>query len=271
MMKIANWMVLSLLALAAQAGAAQAGGPNVVKVTATDYAFEMPASLPAGPTRFDLTDAAPRLHHLTLVKLEQGKTLQDFTALPPGPPPSWAIFMGGPNAPRPHGGQTHDIVDLVPGNYAVICLIPDPDGKPHMMKGMVKALTVTPAAETRRMPAADLTLTLSNYAFSFSAPPAAGKQTWRVINHANQFHEAVIFRLEPGRTGEDIAQWVGGGMKGPPPGTPVAGVSPMSPSRDNVLMVDLSPGDYALLCFLPDAGNAKPHAMLGMIRNFKVL
>ena len=154
---------------------------------------------------------------MTIVKLEQGKTLSDFTTLPPGPFPAWAVFMGGPNTPLPHGGQDEDAVDLSPGHYAVICVIPGPDGKPHMIKGMVKALTVTPSKQARTMPKSDLTLTLINYHFAFSTPPTTGQHAIRIVNDGTQPHEAVMFRLQPGKTGEDIAHWVVTGMQGPSP------------------------------------------------------
>jgi len=258
-----------LLPTAAHAKAA--GEPNVVNVVAKEYQFQMPDTLPAGPTRFHLTDEGNQLHHVTLVKLEQGKTLADFTSLPPGPFPAWAVFMGGPNVPTPKGGQVDDIVDLSPGNYAVICIIPGPDGKPHMMNGMVKALTVTAASESRKMPVGDLTLTLTNYKFTFSKTPTAGKHVIRVVNKGTQIHEAVIFRLDAKKTGEDIFKWVGGGMQGPPPAAPVGGISPESPGKRNLLIVNLVPGNYALLCFVPDAKDGNPHAAHGMIHDFKVM
>jgi len=253
------------------AHAATAAGPNVVNVVAREYRFELPDTLPAGPTLFHLTDAGNQLHHMTIVKFGQGKTLADFSALPPGPFPAWVEFIGGPNTPTPHGGQDEDIVDLSPGNYAVLCLIPGPDGKPHVADGMIKSLTVTDASDMRNMPDDDLTLTLSNYKFAFSKPLTAGKHVIRVVNDGSQIHEAVMFRLAAGKTGADIFKWVGDGMQGPPPAAPVAGISPESPGKYNLLPLDLLPGDYALLCFLPDAMDGNPHAAHGMIYDFKVI
>lgn len=220
---------ISLLALIAYIGgekgmepsateAKMTAKPNVVNVVATEYQFEMPDSVPAGPTLFHFTNEGKQLHHMTIVKLEDGKTIADLTALPPGPPPAWVVFMGGPNAPLPKGGQVDDVVDLSPGNNAVICIIQDPDGKPHMMKGMVKALTMTPSTRARKMPASDLTLTLTNYAFTFSESPTQGRHAIRVVNHGTQPHEAELFRVETGKTGGDNAKGVATGMSGPPPG-----------------------------------------------------
>ena len=73
--------------LPSAANAASSTGPNVVNVVAKEYQYEMPDSIPAGPTLFHLTDEGNELHHMTIVKFEQGKTLADFKALPPGPPP----------------------------------------------------------------------------------------------------------------------------------------------------------------------------------------
>ena len=247
-----------------------AAGPNVVDVVAREYRYEMPDTLPAGPTLFHFTDDGKLLHHMTIVKLEHGKTLSDFTALPAGPLPAWAVLMGGPNTPMPRGGESEAIVDLPPGNYAVICVIPDAAGKPHMMKGMVKGLTVTPSTEAHTIPASDLTLTLTDYKFSFSRPPTAGRHIVRIVNDGTQPHEAVMFRLEAGKKGEDIANWVSAGMQGPPPGSPITGISAEAPGKENTLLLNLSPGTYALLCFMPDAKDGKPHAMHGMIHNFKI-
>jgi len=258
------------MALLPPSAHAAKAGPNVVNVITKEYGFEMPSSIPAGPTLFHLTDEGKELHHLTLVKLNQGKTLTDFTSLPPGPFPKWAVFMGGPNTPTPQHGYVEDVVNLTPGHYAALCVIPDSKGKPHMMDGMVKALTVTPSKEKRAMPAADLTLTLASYSFKFSKPVTAGKHIVRIINHGDQPHEAVIFQLAPGKRGEDIADWVTKGMQGPPPGAPVAGITAEAPKHSNTLIMDLKPGEYAVMCFMPDAKDGKPHIAHGMIYNFKV-
>lgn len=282
MRKAWNFALVSLFATSAYisgeqvllpptAHAKTSAGPNVVNVVAKEYQYDMPDTLPAGPTLFRLTNEGNQIHQVTLVKLEQGKSFTDFTSLPPGPFPAWAVFMGGPNAPTPRGGHVDDIVDLLPGHYAVICLVPGPDGKPHMMSGMVKKLTVRKADEVRNMPVGDLTLTLTNYKFTFSKPLTAGKHVIRVVNKGSQAHEAVMFRLEAGKTGVDIFKWVDGGMQGRPPGTPVGGIGPEAPRKKNMLLVDLAPGKYALLCFMPDVKDGKPHALHGMIYDFKVM
>lgn len=263
---VTSWALLSSVGAHADAS----NGSNVVNVVAKEMQFEMPDSIPAGPTLFHFTNAGDQLHHVTLVKLEQEKTLADFTALPEGPMPEWAVFFGGPNTPMPQGGTDEVAVDLVPGNYAVVCVIPDSDGAPHMVKGMAKALTVTPSSKQAALPKADVTLTLDDYVFNLSVPLTPGKRIIEIVNASDQPHEAEIFQMSPGKTGTDMARWVEEGMQGPPPGAPVAGITPMSPGKKNVLFLDLKAGNYALLCFMPDAKDGKLHVAHGMIFDFKV-
>jgi hypothetical protein len=263
-------VVSSCALLLSQGAIAASSGPNVVNVTAKEYSYDMPKSIPAGPTLFHFTDAGNQLHHLTLIKLGAGKTVKDFVSLPPGPMPSWATFVGGPNVPVPHGGTSDDAIDLAPGNYAAVCLVPGPDGKPHMMDGMAQGLKVVPSSHKGHMPKSDVTLTLNDYMFTFSRPLTAGKHIVKVVNHAKQPHEATLFKMAPGKKGEDMANWVTTGMKGPPPGAPATGISPESPGEKNFLYLNLTAGNYALLCFVPDAKDGKPHVMHGMIYNFKI-
>lgn len=272
-----HWLVLALglflitsssYTYASSAVAQIPKGIHVVTVVAKGYKYEMPDTVPAGPILFKFTDNGSQLHHMTIVKFLDGKTLADFASLPPGPFPSWVVFMGGPNSPLPHGGKDEDIVDLKPGHYTALCLIPGPDGKPHFMHGMHKSFTVTPAKKIGPNPTSDLTLKQVDYAFHFSKPPTFGKHIIRVVNEGARVHEAEIFKLRPGKTGQDILAWVESGMKGPPPGAPVAGVTGLSPKHVNYLPINFKHGHYAILCFLP-AKNGMMHADLGMIYNFK--
>jgi plastocyanin len=77
-----------------------------ITVTATDFAFEGPATIAAGPTTVRLVNTGKELHQVQLIKIEQGKTLGDVAqALKQGgPPPEWIKFVGGPNGIAPGQG-----------------------------------------------------------------------------------------------------------------------------------------------------------------------
>src|SRR5437879_12009987 len=82
-------------------------GPNVVTLTATDFAFALPDTIPPGLTTFRLVNRGKELHHGSLVRLRDGKTVADFQAALAAamknhtPPPPWMGFAGGPNAVAP--------------------------------------------------------------------------------------------------------------------------------------------------------------------------
>jgi len=242
-----------------------AGGANVVTVTTSDYRFDAPAEIPAGLTAFRLVNKGPSLHHLQLIKLADGKTLDDFLATLQGEHPPWATPAGGP-APPEVGGTSVSIEALEPGNYALICFIPAADGMPHVVKGMSRALKVVgPSRAAASEPEADIVVTLVDYDFKLSQPLTAGKHMIRVDNAGQQPHEIAIVRLNPGKKPADFTAW---GMKpiGPPPGTIHGGLSAIMPGSHSFIEVDLPPGEYGLLCFLPDAKDGKPHFEHGMAK-----
>jgi hypothetical protein len=79
------------------------GTPQTVTVAASDYSFQAPDTLGSGATTFRLLNHGKELHQAQVVRLEDGKTLDDLAKAlkKPEPPPSWVKFEGGPNAIAP--------------------------------------------------------------------------------------------------------------------------------------------------------------------------
>jgi hypothetical protein len=254
--------------------AAAPAAPAVVHFTAKDFSFEGPDTIAAGMTTLVLHNDGPSLHNLVLMRLEGGKTFADFQAAlaamkGPGMPPAWAVPSGGVNPPDP-GSDTEGTLDIAPGNYAVVCVVDVPDHVPHMMKGMIKPLTVVPSTgPAAPAPTADLTVTEVDFAFDFSAQPTAGHHVIKVVNNGKQAHEFELIRLAPGKTMDDLMHW-GQTFDGPLPGSSLGGAAPMVPGQVEYVPVDLTPGDYVALCFLPDPATGKPHLAEGMVYQFKI-
>jgi len=243
---------------------------NEITIRAADFHYQAPDTIPAGVTTIRLINDGPELHHVLLVRIDDGHTLDDMVkaASAGGPAPAWMHFVGGPNTPVP-GGESISTVRLEPGNYAIICLIPSPDGVPHLKKGMVRPLTVVGGAgHAGRLPRADARMVLVDYAFGIT-PITAGRHTIRVENAAAQPHEVLIVRLAPGKTAQDMADWALA-MQGPPPGAPIGGTTDLDRGEVNIVTADFEPGEYALLCFVPDVKDGKPHTEHGMIRQITV-
>jgi hypothetical protein len=252
--------------------AAASAAPNLVTITARDFTFDAPDTIPAGVTTIRLAVEAG-LHHAQLLKFSEGKTLTDFIAamqtMKPGDaPPSWAEDVGGPNPPQP--GEAASVTQtLEPGNYAVVCFVDVPDKVPHVMKGMAKAFVVVPSTATAAEPVADVTMQLVDYAFNLSTPLTAGQRTIRVENGAQQTHEVFVAQLLPGRTMADFAKWAET-FQGPPPMRALGGVAGLKPGLHSTFTVELTPGDYALICFIPDKNDGKLHLEHGMVLPFKI-
>lgn len=275
--RLASMALLAVPLLVTSCGGLQAsedGGspPSEATYVASEYTFDGPDTLAAGWTTLHLQNEGEDLHHLALLRLDDGKTAADFeTYLKTGAPefPDWVQDYGGPNAViGPVTGTA--TVKLDAGDYVAACLIPDEDGMPHMAKGMVKPVTVT-GTGGGTPPSADMSVDLGDFTFAHGDPFTAGKHTIEVTNTGKQPHEIVLAKLDPGKTARDLAAaFAPGAPEGPPPGTPVGGLTPISPGQVAYFETDLTPGNYAVLCFLEDPASHKVHAELGMIEEFTI-
>jgi len=117
---------------------------------------------------------------------------------------------------------------------------------------------------------ADSTMKLADYSFGASQPLTPGHHTILVENAGPQPHEIVLLKLSPGKSVGDFGKWAMEGMKGPPPAIPLGGLGSIESGGHGVFTVDLAPGDYGFICFVPDVKDGKPHLAHGMIMQFKV-
>lgn len=90
-----------------------------------------------------------------------------------------------------------------------------------------------------------------------------------IRNAGRQAHEMVLVKLVPGKTAHDVIA----SIENPnveQAGVPIGGVTPLSVGESNWISVNLERGSYALICFIPDMGDGKPHFMHGMTKEFEV-
>ena len=242
---------------------------RVVHVTGEDFKFDAPDIIPAGLTEFRFLNKGPSLHHMAIVKLTDRKTVDDLRAAlaDPGPPPAWVKEMGGPNI-SDSGLESNATLMMEPGNYAIICFV-DIGGPPNFAKGMVRPLRVVRSKAVDPRPKPDLTATLVDYNFKLSSPIRAGTHTIGVRNVAKQHHEIQLVQLAPGKTLGDFMNWLQK-MEGPPPGKAVGGVFGIKPGISEYFTYNFTAGNYALICFLPDARDGKPHFAHGMAQQITV-
>ena len=240
---------------------------------ARDYAFTGPDQVVAGWVTVTLDNQGKDLHQLQVVKLPQGKTLDDFTteiATNHKRLPSWVLRQGGPNGIVP-GEQALATVHLDPGDYVVICGIPDGHGIPHVALGMWKALRVLPApSKNDGRPAADVTITEMDFSFNLSHPISPGTTSVHVANKGTQAHEVVVVQLAPGATATSFLDAFEPGAPVSPAGKPVGGMVGLEPGGEGFFTINFVKGRYGLICFLPDLVRGAPHFTRGMLLDVTV-
>ncbi|HEY7566860.1 MAG TPA: hypothetical protein VH762_04780, partial [Gemmatimonadaceae bacterium] len=123
---------------AADSSSATAPAQNWATIMAQEFTFDAPDTLPAGFTRVNLMNHGVEPHHLVVVRLDSGHVVGELLqSVSAEKVPNWVTLLGGPNATMP-GSTTETLIELTPGNYAILCVIPSTDGTPHVAKGMVR-------------------------------------------------------------------------------------------------------------------------------------
>jgi hypothetical protein len=279
-----------LVAGGIRAASAQDAEYPELTLVATEYAFDMPATAESGFTRLTLDNQGAADHHAMFFRINDDATPDDFQqAMMTGDP--FAVLQvaashGGPMADP--GGKGSVILDLTPGMYMVVCLIPDEEGTPHAAHGMVAPLEVTEGASEAVAPETSAAVSLVEMSFEgLPAEATAGAVTWEVTNNGEQVHEMYVARLMPGMTfdmlmsimmseGESATPMA---MEATPAASPAAmgppfvgigGIAPMSPGMTNYAELVLEPGEHFAICFVPDPETGMPHYMMGMVAPFTV-
>jgi uncharacterized cupredoxin-like copper-binding protein len=256
-------------------GSTAANGINDVTYSAVEYSFQGPDQLPAGWTRLTLNNQGKASHDMQLYGIDAGKTLQDVTqALSAGGPPEWAHAYGSVTAAP--GQKATYTVNLLPGNYVMLSFGNNQSGPPDAAQGMLKLITVTgatPAAGSVQLPTPDVTINMVDYSFQITGTVKSGAQNVLLTNSGTEIHEAQVVKLNEGTTFEQFQKLLmaaSGSNESQMPATPAWGMT-LSPGISAYSAVSLTPGNYAIVCFIPSAKNGgKPHYMLGMIQSLTV-
>ena len=241
-----------------------------LEITGTDFAFEAPATIAAGPTKITLANEGQEEHQAQVAGITSGNTFEDLTAALQANDEVAALGMlelsGGPTGVLP-GASGSTTGDLEPGQYVFLCFVRSPDGVPHFAKGMIAPLEVTEPASSAELPTGDEELALQDFAFVGLETLSAGPHTITVTNNGPQPHEATIVELAEGVEAGDLIPMFTSTEPptGPPPFTSAGGVAGVANGQTVTMDVDLEPGNYAYLCFVPDPASGQPHAALGMV------
>lgn len=143
---------LALAALFLTAVACQTPAPahQDITVTGSDYAFQLPDSLQAGPSVLRFNNAGKVDHEMGMALLKPGVTLDQVLArIKAGnSPDSLVDGVVGILIARPGTATLGGLsIELLPGRtYAMFCNFQDgPDKPPHSTLGMVTSRTIAAA------------------------------------------------------------------------------------------------------------------------------
>jgi hypothetical protein len=234
----------------------------------------VPAEVEAGRTLITYTNVGEESSHPFLLRLPDSVSIEQAAA-DTGPeamgPPEWffdATFPGFVGETLP-GETTRAVVDLTPGNYAVL------DDAPFPFRVVESASTPVGSGD----PASDGTVRLFEMGFELPDPVKPGRQVLEVVNDGAVPHELLlVWSPEPVTAEQALALIEGEDPNATPVGggpssadiVPVGGMGWLSPGTTAWTEVDLDPGHYIALCFVFDPETGMPHAMLGMVDAFIV-
>jgi len=122
-----------------------------VPVTAIDYEYQgLPATLPAGFTKFKMTNNAPKEGHmLAIFKVRPGNEstpIDKLLALPDKQAEKAVDFTNATFMEADPGESGYGPITLTPGKYIYACFFPEggkKNGKPHYKLGMEGSFTVS--------------------------------------------------------------------------------------------------------------------------------
>lgn len=255
-----KWLGVALLVFGAGAPPA-----SVVVVTAYDFAFKAPDSLAAGVVTLRLVNRGAEAHQLVLMRLDDTTSVERvMRSLVSDKSGTTGVHAASGIESAAPGRSNETSVVLRPGRYIMVCELPSRDGKAHVTKGMLHALTVSSRgmASDTALPAAAATVRLTDYHIELSAPLRPGTRLVRVENEGKYRHHLIVARILHDATLAEIDKW--DGVSKPAPIETIGGAAALDPGYASVAALRVTPGRYILACILSSGPANKMHYQLGM-------
>lgn len=108
---------------------------------------------------------------------------------------------------------------------------------------------------------------MHDYRFDFRPPTRPGRTVFVADNLGRQRHELFLIRLPDDLP--PLAEQLRGTNRRII--TPLAAVRTQDPGGTGTFAVDLDAGRYGLTCFIKDTESDQPHALKGMVSEFRIV
>lgn len=118
----------------------------------------------------------------------------------------------------------------------------------------------------------EVTITATEYTFAVPDQIPAGWTTFKLVNNGKELHHASLLKITDGKTFADAMA----AIRAMKPGDPIpswivsaGGPNGTNPGATGNATMNLEPGNYMFMCFIPDPKGA-PHFTHGMVKGFTV-
>ena len=118
---------------------------GALTIEGVDFAFKVPASVPAGETEITFENNGKEPHQLIMALLkENAPPIEKLVQLPPKEAEKYLdTQINDAEKPIGPGKSTTFTTDLKPGTYGMVCFVTSKEKKqPHALLGMVNEFTV---------------------------------------------------------------------------------------------------------------------------------
>lgn len=273
---------------------------STVEIVGTEYVFELDASeadgtpidldagdaLPAGWTHVEFRNEGDEAHQVMFARLKDGVDLAELADTAGDDSSGSAAIefvdmLGGVSYIGP-GQSIEALVDLPAGMVLAMCYVPDAHGVAHALMGMTTTLTVEEAeagaeeADDTEPVVGTIEMTADGYQVPDEVPPG----WYRVVNldegeagsAGTGLHELAVLGLDEPLAGDELDQFLDDLATNATPAVDlvaVGGMGALSAGFEGYLYLDLEPGPYLAVDFMPDPGEPRPHLLDGYVTAFE--
>jgi hypothetical protein len=226
-------------------------------------AYSAPRTVPAGLVRITLENRGSEPRKAQLFRIDGRHSIAEALRIR-APLPSWFRWEGGVGMTAP-GKKASITQRLHPGKYYITGNRGD--------RAKVAPLTVTGADTDAELPDAAASIVTKEYSFVADGLKR-GANSIEFSNEGLEPHHAVVAPVRRGASVGQLRRFLRGG--GPIPVGEVANIdhaletSVIESGQRQVMRLDLEPGKYALLCFVPDRRGGPSHVAKGMVDDVTV-
>ena len=255
-------------------------------IQATEYSFKITpdpsGGVKPGWTLLKFHNVGLEPHQVMFARIKDGVDMAELAAAGAGDSSgSGAIefvdMIGGVSYIGA-GYDTTALVKLTEGIVMAMCYVPDAKGEAHALMGMTTLLSVAAPADKPASPEPkpQREEVLGNIELAkdgYHLPERLRAGWYRVRNTDSALHELSLLRLSKPIEQDQVAGLVAdlAANRTPPVSLEaVGGMGAINAGFDGYLYLDLKPGPYLAVDFMPDPGKPRPHMLDGYYAAFSV-